>query len=586
MELIWLIIIGIILILFGLFILVNITFRWDRFSQKFPLEWYPKWKVNMTKYVYETYGDKGLRKYFLFLFFLFTGIGILFCVRGTKEMAERGQIEDFPQIWEGDTVPFAGGMLTLDEVGMPDRFTAMRFNLDENRYEEVEVKADMHGEHMLLFKTRLTNNSSETLRIVHEDLKFYAKPPEEGNNINGRAAVDGYLYHDNPIELEAGERVSVWFWLSLTEEELNQSFWFVLQYGSTGCLVGNGQKAATIKNMDSPIDNTQRVSEQAGYVGYQDLDIDAYVTLNDYKNMKVSVHKPAIKDEDIEQYINSELLKGDITDRAVEYGDVINIDYAIGKYGEDGEVYEDSMASGYELEIGSGSSIEGLEEGLIGAMPGDAVDLNLVLEGEPAVLTVVVNSIVRTKYANVSDEDLERLGLSYENKEALWEAAKAEVEKNAEEEFADSKINAILEQVLSESTIKSVPEYLVEELIQEVMLGMEATSKSYYGADFEQYLEEIENKTLDEFVVELRPECKRKVKWYLISEALARAEGIELTDDLLREYAKKEIMISDNDMADLYIDSVGYTMYRMSVLQEMLGERFDEMITVEEITEE
>jgi len=166
-------------------------------------------------------------------------VGSEMCIRDRiKSTSEWVQIVDFPQIWEGDTVSFAGGELALEDVGFPDGFTATRFNLDKNRYEEVEVEADMRGGIFLLVKTTLTNNSSGTLSFVHEDLKFYAKPEEEGRNIKGHAAVDGYLYHDNPIELAAGESVPIWFWMSFTdEEELHQRYAYVLQYGSTGCLL-------------------------------------------------------------------------------------------------------------------------------------------------------------------------------------------------------------------------------------------------------------------------------------------------------------------------------------------------------------
>ena len=217
------------------------------------------------------------------------------------------------------------------------------------------------------------------------------------------------------------------------------------------------------------------------------------------------------------------------------------------------------------------------------------------------------------EYADMSDADLERLGLPYENKEMLWEAAKTEVEKNAQEDFEASKENAIISQVLSESTIKSVPEYLVEELIQETVTYLESMSQRYYGADFEQFLQEEENTTLDDFVEQLRPDCERRVKEYLILEALARAEKIEITDDLLREYAQEDIQSSDSDLetfiekleprsrfslersiksamedpntADKYIEEVGYTLYRMDVLQEVLMKRLDDVIALEIIEE-
>lgn len=343
----------------------------------------------------------------------------------------------------------------------------------------------------------------------------------------------------------------------------------------------------------SSVLDEERVSDREDYVGLQDLDIDEYVTLNDYKNMKVTAYKPEVTDEDIEQYINSEMLSGYITDRKVENGDVVNIDY-VGK--KDGVAFDGGTASGADLEIGSGSFIEGFEEGLVGVMPGDTVDLNLTfpegypeasLAGQPVVFTVTVNGIAESmEYADATDADLARLGLSYKNKEALWEAAKTEVEKNAEEAFESSKTSAILNQILSESTIKSIPEYLVEEQIQGFEIYMESMCQMYYGMNFEQYLENIEQQSFEDFEAGIRPECETTVKQYLISEALARAENIEITDELIREYAQKDIEGYDGYTVDTYLDEVGYTTYRMFVLQEKLVERLNEIISVEPTSEQ
>lgn len=67
-------------------------------------------------------------------------------------------------------------------------------------------------------------------------MKFYAKP-EEGNNINGRSVVDGYLYQTDDIKLAIGESVPIFFWMSLTKEEQQLYVSLVLQYGKTGCRV-------------------------------------------------------------------------------------------------------------------------------------------------------------------------------------------------------------------------------------------------------------------------------------------------------------------------------------------------------------
>lgn len=352
------------------------------------------------------------------------------------------------------------------------------------------------------------------------------------------------------------------------------------------------QTESATGNISSSILDKERVSEREDYAGLQDLDIDEYVTLNDYKNMKVTAYKPEVNDEEIEQYINSQMLKRYIKDRKVENGDVVNIDY-VGK--KDGVAFGGGTDSGFDLEIGSGSFIEGFEEGLIGVMPGETVDLDLTfpegyleptLAGQPVVFTVTVNGIAESlEYETVTAEDLERLGLSYKSKAELWKAARETLEDIAWETFDANKTSAILNQILSESTIKSIPEYLVEEQIQGFETYMELMCQMN-GMNFEQYLEQTGKKSLAEFEDEIRPDCETTVKQYLISEALARAEGIEITDELLHEYAEKDIAGYDGYTVETYIEEVGYTTYRMFVLQEKLVERLNRIIPVEPTSEQ
>lgn len=346
-------------------------------------------------------------------------------------------------------------------------------------------------------------------------------------------------------------------------------------------------------NTSSRFDNVERVADREDYVGVQDLSIDEYVMLNDYKNMKVKAYKPVADDKAIEEYINSNFLKGYISDRAVENGDVVNIDYE-GK--EEGVAFEGGTAQGTDLEIGSGSFIAGFEEGLIGVMPGETVTLNLAFPkdyhsaehaGKAVVFSVKVNGIAYSaEYADLTKEDMARLGLSQGSKEELWAAAKKELEKSAQETFEADKTSAILNQILEESTIKSVPEYLVEEQIQSNEIYMDSMCRMYYNTGLESYLQSSQGITLAEFEADIRPDCEKTVKQYLVLEAVAKAENIEITDDIIRDYAQKDIEGYEGYTVDKYIEEVGYTTYRMFVLQEKVIERLSGMIDVEPVSEQ
>ena len=86
------------------------------------------------------------------------------------------------------------------------------------------------------------------------------------------------------------------------------------------------------------------------------------------------------------------------TSYEVKNGDTVNIDY-VGSV--DGEVFEDTEGAGTMLTIGSGTDIDDFEEQLIGAHPGDTVEVNVTfpenyteeLSGKDAVFQVTINGV-------------------------------------------------------------------------------------------------------------------------------------------------------------------------------------------------
>lgn len=330
----------------------------------------------------------------------------------------------------------------------------------------------------------------------------------------------------------------------------------------------------------------EKVSDRPDYVGIQDLDIDEYVTLNDYHNMTIEVPKSEVTEDDVKSVINDNLMR--VTKGEVKSGDIVNIDY-VGK--KDGVPFEGGTAYGYDLEIGSGMFIDGFEDGLIGVSAGDTVDLNLTfpenygaeeLAGEDVVFTVKVNSIVLADgYDALTDEDIKNYGMDYANKEELWAAGEKLANDNAKAAYdANVKANAI-NSVVEQSTVNSVPEYLVEEeaesyfnYMNEVLQGtgidMETYVTTYYGKDMEEYKSEIMDMS------------REAVKAYLVYEALARAEGISVTAEELEERANEEAAYYGYASGTALIDEVGFTTYRMYVVQELISDRLSELVTVKE----
>ena len=343
------------------------------------------------------------------------------------------------------------------------------------------------------------------------------------------------------------------------------------------------------ESSDSTQTEIDRVSDREDYVGFQDLDIDKYVTLGDYKKMKVTAARPKVNEEAIENYINTRLLVGTITNRPVKEGDVVDIDY-VGK--KDGVAFDGGTASGYKLSIGSGGFIPGFEDGLIGVETGETVDLNLTfpdnyrnatMAGEEVVFTVTVNGIEgAAEYATVTPKEMAEMGLSYKTKEEVWEAGKRAMEENAEETYAANAKSAVVRKVVEESTIESVPEYLIEEEAQNYNHYIESLAKSMYNMDLETFVTNAYGVTMEQYNLEMNEMFTDTVRQYLVMEAIARAEKMEITEEMIAEKADEEATEYGYASGDALIADVGFATYRMSIVQNMVIERLMEVVTVEE----
>ena len=110
-----------------------------------------------------------------------------------------------------------------------------------------------------------------------------------------------------------------------------------------------------------------------------------YVTVNKYKGLEVTeVAKNEVSDDSVEQEIQSRLeaaaTEQDVTDRAAQSGDWVNIDYT-GTL--DGVAFDGGTATGYDLELGSGSFIgasgdyQGFEDQIVGHNTGEEFDITV-----------------------------------------------------------------------------------------------------------------------------------------------------------------------------------------------------------------
>lgn len=269
----------------------------------------------------------------------------------------------------------------------------------------------------------------------------------------------------------------------------------------------------------------------------QNIDVEKYVTLGEYKGIEVTVAPVEVSDEELNALVasayssNVTLENGGITDRAVANGDTANIDY-VGK--KDDVAFDGGTASGYNLAIGSGQFIEGFEEGLVGVMPGETVDLNLTfpenyhsadLAGAEVVFTVTVNYIIPTE---MKDEVVAGMGIEgVATVEELRQYAYDYLYESAEYNQTATIENEIFKTFMENCSFGEIPQALIDEyktLTQET-LTMQAQS---YGMDAETFVTAYYGMALDDFLTQYGLDG---AKQDLALQAVANAEGLNMTDE-------------------------------------------------------
>lgn len=256
-----------------------------------------------------------------------------------------------------------------------------------------------------------------------------------------------------------------------------------------------------------------------------------YVDLGEYKGIEVSKAQIDVDDETVENVLASELARHayqqKVTDRPAKEGDTVNIDY---KGMKDGVAFEGGTAQGYDLTLGSGSFIDGFEDGLIGAETGETRNLELKfpdpyknnpdLAGQPVVFEVTVNKIVETVTPELTDEyaaENSDYATAEEYREGLRDIMREQNKKNA-------VLDALMEQAEFQEAPENLTAYYQYDMIQQTSYQAAA-----YGMSFEQFLE-ASSMTQEQFLEARADEIDMNVRRDMLMEAMIALEKLELTD--------------------------------------------------------
>lgn len=278
----------------------------------------------------------------------------------------------------------------------------------------------------------------------------------------------------------------------------------------------------------------------------KDIKVSKYLKFNEeYKGLPITIAaKEIITDEAVEElavsaYNNSAAAQGGITDREVELGDTVNIDYS-GK--KDGVAFDGGTAENQLLTIGSGSFIDGFEDGLVGVMPGETVDLNLTfpdpykrnpdLAGQEVVFTVTVNYICISSVEEMKDEVIATITQGeHDSVDAFIAFCRAYLESNAEYQYTVARENAVISALEGIVTCKKVPDSLVEKYA-ETITNSATNQAAQRGMDLDTFCQYYYQKDSASYIAQAAENSARQG---MIFQYIANEEGLNISDEELDE---------------------------------------------------
>ncbi|MBR4165607.1 MAG: trigger factor [Lachnospiraceae bacterium] len=270
------------------------------------------------------------------------------------------------------------------------------------------------------------------------------------------------------------------------------------------------------------------------------------IELGTYKGLKAVKYVHTVTDEEIDARIAQDVDKAtttqDVTDRALENGDVANLDYA-GTL--DGVAFAGGTAQGQTLEIGSGTFIPGFEEQMVGMNIGEEKDLKVTfpenyqaedLAGKEAVFHVKINSIQAKIKPELDDEfaaDVSEFATFAEYREDIRRQLQERADKNADTEME----NSLLQSAVDASDC-DIPEAMIESELDTIMREMQMRM-AYQGLRMEDFLR-YTGQTEEQVRENYRSEAHNRVKTQLVLEAIGKAENIQVSDEEVDEAIKEE----------------------------------------------
>ena len=306
-------------------------------------------------------------------------------------------------------------------------------------------------------------------------------------------------------------------------------------------------KEAGIDPVAQPKIDVDSMEKGQDWVIKAEVTVKPEVKLGDYKELTVEKQDREVTEEDVdarikrEQEAQAELVIKE--DEAAENGDTVVIDFE-GFLGE--ETFEGGKGENYSLELGSNSFIPGFEGQLVGTKAGDSKDVTVTfpedyqaedLAGKEAVFKVTVHEVKAKELPELDDEFAKDVDDSVESLAELKEKYRAELTETKEKAAEDAKDEAAIRQAVENAEIVELPHSMVHDEVHRSMDEF-LNNMQRQGISPEMYYQ-LTGSTEADLHTQFEGEAETRVKTNLVIEAIAKAEGLEATEEDIENEIKE-----------------------------------------------
>lgn len=336
----------------------------------------------------------------------------------------------------------------------------------------------------------------------------------------------------------------------------------------SGCMAGctensDEQVSSAVSSVSSAVSSETASDAADGYdygaglteEGYfEGVTAGDYVKLPDYGAMEIPEDVATVTDEELQEEIDSRLssltTSEQLTTRAVEDGDTVNIDY-VGSV--DGVEFDGGNTGGVgtTVTIGVTSYIDDFLEQLIGHMPGETFDVNVTfpdpyendetLSGKDAVFVTTINYIVEEITPELTDEVVAENWKDTDGWSTVEEAKtgiSAQLRENAIAEY-------IWQEIQSGAEVSEIPDSILQYHKDNTVNYYESYA-AQYGMELEDFLGTyVGVESMDELLENAAETLEENARNSLIAQAISEEMGLKIADEDILEFFEENVGVSD-----------------------------------------